>query len=305
MPSTREIRRRIGSAKNISQITRAMEMVAASRMKRAQQAVHAGRPYADKLAEVIRHLAARTAGQDAEATHPLLQARPIKNIAVIMMSADKGLAGALNTNVIRRTTRFIQNEVEGADVKLIPVGRKGRDFMIRYGRQIIAEFTNLGDRPELSTVYPIARVATEEFLSGRVDAVYLVYTDFVNTLIQRPTLFRLLPVDISQIGDERSVPGDDTASGDTGGTPVDYIYEPGTAEVLAQIVPRYLEVQLYQALLEHNASEQSARMVAMRNATENAKDMISDLTLAYNKLRQANITREIIEVSSGASALTG
>ena len=301
MPSTREIRRRIRSAKNIAQITRAMEMVAASRMKRAQQAVTAGRPYARKIEEVIRHLGERVGVADPDEVHPLLRSRPIKNIAVIMFTADRGLAGALNTNVIRRTTRFILNETNGTPVSMVTVGRKGRDFMVRYGRQLVADFIGLSDRPSIRDIYPIARVATEEYLSGRADAVYLIYTDFVNTLLQRPTVFRLLPVTFDE-SDEGARPGEnEPVSGD--GDEVEYIYEPSPREVMEGLVPRYIEVRIYQALLEHIASEQSARMVAMRNATQSAKDMIEDLTLAYNKLRQANITREIIEVSSGASAL--
>jgi F-type H+-transporting ATPase subunit gamma len=302
MPSTREIRRRISSAKNISQITRAMEMVAAARMKRAQTAVLAGRPYSDKIADVIENLAVRirTSGEDS---HPLLQPRPIQNIAVIMVTADKGLAGALNTNVIRRTTRFILNEAK-VPVSIIAVGRKGRDFMVRYGRPLIAEFIGIGDRPSIRDTYPIARVAVEEYTSGRVDAVYLIYTDFVNTLIQRPTVYRLLPVDVSEAGEEGAVPGENVPRSSMGAV-IDYTYEPDTETVLSQLMPRYIEVRIYQALLEHIASEHSARMVAMRNATDNAKDVISELTLAYNKLRQANITKEIIEISSGAAALTG
>ena len=304
MPSTREIRRRIGSAKNISQITRAMEMVAAARMKRAQAAVLAGRAYADKIADVIENLSGRIQSNDEEVP-ALLKARPIKNIAVIMITADKGLAGALNTNIIRRTTRFILNEAN-APVGIIAMGRKGRDFMVRYGRPLIAEFININERPSIRDTFPIARVAVDEYTSGRVDAVYLIYTDFVNTLIQRPTVFRLLPVDISQAGEEGSVPGENRPSeAAEKGQAVEYIYEPGAREVLERLVPRYIEVQIYQALLEHQASEHSARMVAMRNATENAKEVISELTLAYNKLRQANITKEIIEISSGAAALTG
>jgi F-type H+-transporting ATPase subunit gamma len=302
MPSTRDIRRRIKSAKNISQITRAMEMVAASRMRRAQQAVVAGRPYAEKIASVISNLSARIAASGDE-VHPLLQTRPIKRATVVMITADKGLAGALNTNIIRRTTRFILNEAD-AEVNIVAVGRKGRDFMLRYGRPLVAEFTNLGDTPGLADIRAIARVASEEYISGRSDAVYIVYTDFVNTLIQKPTLYRLLPTDVRLAGEDETLPGDNPAEPPTDDT-VEYIYEPSEREVLAQLVPRYIEVRLYQALLEHLASEHSARMVAMRNATQSAKDMIQDLTLAYNKLRQANITREIIEVSSGASALTG
>jgi len=304
MPSTREIRRRIGSAKNISQITRAMEMVAAARMKRAQAAVLAGRAYAEKIADVIENLSGRIQSTDEEVP-ALLKARPIKNVAVIMITADKGLAGALNTNIIRRTTRFILNEAN-APVGIIAMGRKGRDFMVRYGRPLIAEFININERPSIRDTFPIARVAVDEYTSGRVDAVYLIYTDFVNTLVQRPTVFRLLPVDISQAGEEGSMPGENRPMERAeGGQAVEYIYEPGAREVLERLVPRYIEVQIYQALLEHQASEHSARMVAMRNATENAKEVISELTLAYNKLRQANITKEIIEISSGAAAQTG
>lgn len=304
MPSTREIRRRIRSARNIAQITRAMEMVAASRMRRAQQAVLAGRPYAQKIGEVIQHLAARLEGVDAEEIHPLLRPRAIKSALVIMFTADKGLAGALNTNLIRRTTRFIVNEA-GVPISMVAVGRKGRDFMVRYGRPLVAEFTGLGDQPSMSEVYAIARVATEEYLSGRVDAVYLIYTDFVNTLVQKPTVYRLAPVNVLEEGEGGARPGENVGEGSDAADGADYIYEPGVQQVLDQLVPRYIEVRIFQALLEHIASEQSARMVAMRNATQNAKEMISDLTLAYNKLRQANITREIIEVSSGASAQTG
>jgi F-type H+-transporting ATPase subunit gamma len=220
-----------------------------------------------------------------------------------MITADKGLAGALNTNIIRRTTRFILNEAD-AEVSIVAVGRKGRDFMLRYGRPLVAEFTNLGDAPGLQDIRAIARVAADEYTSGRTDAVYIVYTDFVNTLIQKPTLYRLLPTDVRLAGEDDALPGDNPVEPPSDDA-VEYIYEPSEREVLAQLVPRYIEVRLYQALLEHLASEHSARMVAMRNATQSAKDMIQDLTLAYNKLRQANITREIIEVSSGASALTG
>lgn len=301
MPSTREIRRRIQSAKNISQITRAMEMVAASRMKRATQAVVAGRPYSQKLAEVIQNLSQRLQGAESDQLSPLLTSRPIKQVTVIIITSDKGLVGALNTNVIRRATRFILNEA-GAPVSVIAIGRKGRDFMLRYGRPLIAEFTSMGDRPSVADIAPIARVATDEFVSGRTDAVYLIYSDFVNTLVQRPNVYRLLPIDVTHTGEGGDMPGEATLAG---GAQVEYEYEPGTREVLSQLLPRYVEVRIYQAMLEHLASQHSSQMVSMRSATTNAKEMIADLTLSYNKLRQANITSEIIEVSSGAAALTG
>ncbi|HEY0072087.1 MAG TPA: ATP synthase F1 subunit gamma, partial [Chloroflexia bacterium] len=252
---------------------------------------------------LIRNLSQRLDMTDTEGLNPLLLSRPIKNITVIVFTADKGLAGALNTNILRRTTRFILNEVNGVPVNVVAVGRKGRDFMIRYGRPLLAEFTNLGDRPTIQDIRAISRVVTDEFVSGRTDAVYLIYTDFINTLLQRPNVYRLLPIDVSNIGEGGALPGvnaDEQAESDR--TEIEYEYEPGGRQVLAQLVPRYIEVRLYQALLEHLASEHSSRMVAMRNATQNAKEMISDLTLSYNKLRQANITSEIIEVSSGAAA---
>jgi F-type H+-transporting ATPase subunit gamma len=289
MPSTREIRRRIKSVKNISQITRAMEMVAASRMRRAQQAVLAGRPYAEKMDEVIAHLAARLNTIETDVPHPLLQKRDVKNAGVVMITSDKGLCGSLNSNIIRRTTRFLLDEGGATGYEIVPVGRKGRDFMIRYGRPVIAEFVNYGDRPRPDYIVPIARVITDEYAAGRIDAVYLIYAEFVNTLVQRPVVMPLLPLQPGEIV----------------GPAREYIYEPSPAGVLTQLVPRYVEARIYQALLESIASEQSARLVAMRNATENAKEMVSELTLSYNKLRQANITKELTEIASGAAALTG
>jgi F-type H+-transporting ATPase subunit gamma len=289
MPSTREIRRRIKSVKNISQITRAMEMVAASRMRRAQQAVLAGRPYAEKMDEVIAHLASRLSAIETDVTHPLLQKRDVKNVGIVMITSDKGLCGSLNSNIIRRTTRFMLDEAGAAGYEIVPVGRKGRDFMVRYGRPVVAEFTNYGDRPRPDYIVPIARVITDEYAARHIDAVYLIYAEFVNTLIQRPVITPLLPLQ----------------PGEVVGPAREYIYEPSPAAVLTQLVPRYVEARIYQALLESIASEQSARLVAMRNATQSAKEMVSELTLSYNKLRQANITKELTEIASGAAALTG
>ncbi|MDQ2807652.1 MAG: F0F1 ATP synthase subunit gamma [Chloroflexota bacterium] len=291
MPSTREIRRRIKSVKNISQITRAMEMVAASRMRRAQQAVLAGRPYAEKLDEVIANLSARLGAMDVDVSHPLLQRRAVvKNTGVVLITSDKGLCGSMNSNVIRRTTRFVLDEAPaGGAFEVVPVGRKGRDFMVRYGRPVVAEFTNYSDRPSPDYIIPIARVITEEYAAGRIDAVYLIYSEFVNTLVQKPVVIPLLPLQPSEVS----------------GPQLEYIYEPSPEAVLTQLVPRYIEARIYQALLESIASEQSARLVAMRNATKAAKDMVADLSLSYNKLRQANITKELTEIAGGAAALTG
>jgi F-type H+-transporting ATPase subunit gamma len=290
MPSTRELRRRIKSVKNISQITRAMEMVAASRMRRAQQAALAGRPYSEKLDEVIAHLGARLGTLDTDVIHPLLQQRPVRRVGIILITADKGLCGSMNSNVIRRSTRFMLDEVAAPDgFSVVTVGRKGRDFMVRYGRPVIAEFVNYGDRPSPDYVVPIARVVTDEYASGRIDALHLIYSEFVNTLIQKPIVVPLLPLQPAEVT----------------GPPLEYIYEPSPAVVLSQLVPRYIEARLYQAMLESVASEQSAKLVAMRNATQNAKEMVSELTLSYNKLRQANITRELTEIAGGAAAITG
>ena len=288
MPSTREIRRRIRSVKNISQITRAMQMVAASRMRRAQSAVLAGRPYAEKIDVIMANLAARIRGQEDAATQPLLMQRPIKRVGVVVITADRGLCDSMNTNLLRRATRFMLDEA-GADSSVIAVGRKGRDFMVRYGRPLIAEFINYSDRPKLTDVVPIARVVTDEYAAGRIDAVYLIYTTFVNTLIQRPTVYALLPLKPSE----------------PAGTQLEYIYEPSAGAVLESLVPRYIESRIYQGLLESIASEQSARMVAMQNATTNARELVQEYTLTYNKLRQSNITRELTEITSGAAALTG
>jgi len=287
MASSREIRRRIRSVKNISQITRAMEMVSASKMRRAQQRVVAARPYTARIRAVIAHLARLRNMAEEEGSFPLLEQRPIRRIAVILITPDKGLTGAMTSNVIRRASRYILDEA-GAPVELITVGKKGRDFMVRYRRDVVAEFTALGDYPTLDQISPIAQVAIDDFVSGKVDAVQLIYTRFINTLTQRPEVQQLLPVE-SPVEEE------------TG----DYIFEPNPEVVLNSLLPRYVDQQVYRAMLESIASEHSARMVAMRNATENAQDLVSDLTLSYNKARQAQITREVSEIAAGANALGG
>lgn len=286
MPNFREIRGRIRSVRNISQITRAMEMVSASKMRRAQQRVVATRPYTDRISAVIGNLAGLADAGDADERFPLLDQRPVQRAAVILVTPDKGLCGSLNSNVIRRATRYILNEA-GVPVEVITVGKKGRDFMVRYRRDVVAEFTAIGDYPTLDQIAPIAQVAVDDFVSGKVDAVYLIYTRFISTLNQRPELQQLLPVK----------PPEDAA------TMNDVIFEPSPAGVLNALLPRYVDQQVYRAILESIASEHSARMVAMRNATDNARELVSELTLSYNKARQAQITREVSEISAGANAL--
>lgn len=288
MPSTREIRRRIRSVKSTAQITKAMELVAASRMRRAQQRVLASRPYAERMRLMLADLSALTRSEEA-ARFPLLASRPLQRAQVILITPDRGLAGALPTNMIRRAVRFILDEV-GAPVSLVTVGRKGRDFMIRSGRQIEAEFTAIGESPTLLDLRPITQIAISDYEKGAVDAVYVIYPRFINTLSQRPEVLQVLPV---------QAPAEPT------GQYTDFIFEPDPRVVLNSLLPRFVEVQIYQAVLDSIASEQSARMVAMRNATDNAKQLISDLTLTYNKVRQAGITTEILEIAAGASALAG
>lgn len=287
MPSTREIRRRVRSVKNMAQITRAMEMVAASKMRRAQDRVTSGRPYSERLREVLGDLASLQLDADQLQAFPLLAQREMTRTAVILITPDRGLNGALNTNILRRATRYIREESGDGAPAFIAVGKKGRDFLVRTNQNVIAEFIRLGDRPTLDEVRPIAQIAIQEFLDGNVDAVHIIYPQFVNTLTQRPTVVQLLPI---------VRPESDAANAD------DYIFEPTAPTVLNALLPRYVEVLLYQSVLENVASFYSAQMVAMRNATDNAKELASDLDLAMNKARQGQITNEVAEIAAGANA---
>jgi len=282
MASQRDIRRRIGAVKNIKQITRAMQFVAASKLRRAQESTLASRPYAEKLDEVLVDLATVLGEED----HPLLAEREGGKRMFILITTDRGLAGALNTNTIRFASRAI-TEHEG-DLTVVTVGRKGRDAMRRARVPMEAHFAGFGDRPTFADVVPLARLVTDDFLSGEYGRIDLVYTRFISTLNQKPELSQLLP--IRHTGEERGIPGGQ------------FIFEPNPSTVLEQLLPRYVATRLFQAVLEAKASEESSRMVAMKNATENAEELIEDLTLSYNKVRQSNITREMIEIASGANA---
>ena len=284
MASIRTIRRRIRGVQNIAKITKAMEMIAAIKMKRAQERGLAGRPYAEKIQQVIADLAALP--EASRASHPLLQRRPVNKTAIVHITPDRGLCGGLNTNLNRLTAGFILEQT--VPVSLITVGRKGLNFMRQYRRDIIAEFTQLGDRPSLLDTLPISHIIIDEYSRGDVDLVYLAYAQFVSTMVQRPVLQQLLPVEPA------SIPG---------GQNVDYIYEPGPEVVLGELLPRFVEMQVYHAILESIASEQSARMVAMRNATDNANELIGDLTLLYYRARQESITRELLDIAGGVEAL--
>jgi F-type H+-transporting ATPase subunit gamma len=296
MPSTLSLRRRIRSVRNISQLTKAMELVAASRMRKAQQNVMSSRPYSQKILEMIGDLSFLQQDKEIAQISPLLEQREVKTIGLVLVTTDKGLAGSINTNAIRRAVRFLNEETGGKPVKVVTIGRKGRDFMVRIGRQVVAEFTALGDAPPLLKILPISRLIIDAYLKGEFDAVYLLYTDFVNTLTVRPNVVKLLPIEPT-LSDEAA----QTSAKEF--EQIDFIIEPNPEVVLNKLLPRYIEIELYQAILENIASEQSSRMVAMRNASDKAKDLVSDLRLVYNKTRQANITREILEVASGAAAM--
>ncbi len=286
MPNIRQIRRRIRSVQNTAKITNAMSMIAASKMRRAQQRGIQGRPYAEQILGVMGNLMA--ASPIGEAPHPLLEQREVRKVAYIHVSADRGLCGPLNANMNRAGHEFINEQ--RAPVAVIPVGRRGRDFMARTRRELRAVFIELGDNPSLLDTLPISRVVMEDYANGEYDRVYIGYSDFVSTLVQRPVIHRLIPVEPAPVEPLFNV---------------EYIYEPSPEAVLGELLPRYIEMQVYHAILEHLASEQSARMVAMRNATENAKDMVNSLTLTYNKARQEMITKEILDLVGGAAALEG
>lgn len=283
MASQRDIRRRINAARNIKQITRAMQFVAASKLRRAQESTLAARPYAEKIDEVLADVAAVLGGED----HPLLAKRAEGKRLIVLITSDRGLAGPLNTNTIRFTAREITEHT--GDLAVVTVGRKGRDAMRRARVPIEAHFAGFGDRPTFADVLPLARLLTDDFLSGDYARIELIYSRFISTLSQKPVLDDLLPI----------TPSSDTEQGIPGRQ---FLFEPKPAVVLEQLLPRYVATRLYQAVLEARASEESSRMVAMKNATENAEELIDDLTLAYNKVRQANITREMIEIATGARA---
>ncbi len=293
MASAREMRLRIKSVKNISQVTRALETVSASKVRKAINAVTATRSYATKAWQVLKHVAEQP-GRDS--LHPLLAKRnSVNNTLVVVITGDRGLAGAYNSNVIRFTAqRFDPNP---APVKYIAVGRKGRDLLVRRRKQVIADFSNLPAAPTFMDVSAIGRLAVDEFLKGNVDEVYLVYTDFVNMGRQIATVKKLLPLELG--GEGRVEEYENKSSGPAAA----YEYEPDQKEILDEIIPRFTALQVYQAVLESQASEHAARMIAMRNATDNAKELISALQLAYNKVRQQGITNDILDIVGGAEAL--
>jgi F-type H+-transporting ATPase subunit gamma len=294
MANAREVRLRIRSVKNIAQVTRALQAVSASKVRRAMQAMMNTHPYASKAWQILTHIALQPG---REILHPLLTPRQEnRNELVVLITSDRGLAGAYNTNVIR----FAANQFDHhpIPVSYISVGRKGRDILLRRRKKILAEFSNLPAAPTFFDVSAIGRLAVDEFLTGNVDRVYLVYTDFVNMVRQNPTVKQLLPLEIGDVEDRVIKLSQERHS-----APATYIYEPGETEILDQIVPRFTALQVYQAILESLASEHAARMVAMKNATDSATELVGALQLEFNKARQQAITNEMLDIAGGAEAL--
>jgi len=293
MANAREVRLRIRSVKNIAQVTRALQAVSASNVRKAMATMLRTRPYATKAWQVLTHIA----GQPGRATlHPLLTPREEdRTELVVLIAGDRGLAGAYNSNIVRFTLNtFNPKEIP---VNYVCVGRKGRDMMIRRRKRVIAEFSHLPAAPSFSDVSSIGRLAVDEFLSGKADRVYLVYTDFVNMVKQVPTIKQLLPLEIGG-GEGRVMAFEETKKARAA-----YIYEPGEEEILDEIVPRFTALQVYQAIMESLASEHAARMVAMKNATDSATELAGALQLEYNKARQQGITGEILDIVGGVEAL--
>lgn len=301
MASERELRKRIRSVKNIAQVTKALEAVSASRVRRAQAAVLATRAYSAKAYDILTGLSSQAGG--GKLLHPLLEVRPaVRRTAIILITGDRGLAGAYNTNVVRTAMEFARRPGLG-EVRWITVGRKGRDLLLRRGQKIIAEFSKLPANPRILEIIPVARIVIDEFTRGEVDQVFVAYTDFINTVTQTPSVRRLLPLVPGALeGEDGQAMSEYVDARRAGPAPV-YIYEPSAEALLNVILPRFTELQIYQALLESLASEHSARMVAMRNATESANELVQDLTLARNKARQLSITSDLLDIAGGAEAL--
>lgn len=291
MPSAREMRLRIRSVKNIAQVTRALQAVSASKVRKAVQAVSATRPYAEQAWKILSHLAEQPGHTSL---HPLLNPHAkVERILVVLISSDRGLAGAYNTNILRHTLLTMKQFEQPVDY--IAVGRKGRDLLLRRGKKVVADFSNLPAAPSFMDVSSIGRMAVSSFMDGQYDEVYLAYTNFYNMVKQEPEVKKLLPLvvdDHDHIHDFK-----------VNRTSAVYTYEPDQSEILDQIIPRFTALQVYQAVMESNASEHAARMVAMRNATDNAVELAGILSLDYNKARQQSITNDMLDIAGGAEAL--
>lgn len=291
MPGSKEIRTKIKSVQNTRKITKAMEMVAASKMRKAQERMRAARPYADK----VRNIAAHMSQANPEYQHPFLISRELKNAGLILVTTDKGLCGGLNTNVLRVTLNKLKEfETHNIKVQVSAIGNKGLGFLTRLGAKVVSHVVQLGDKPHLEKLIGAIKVQLDAYEKGEIDAVYLCYTKFINTMKQEPVVQQLLPLSAEQFtqsAEEKVQYG------------WDYLYEPDAASVVDELLLRYVEALIYQSVAENIASEQSARMVAMKAASDNAKSVIGELQLTYNKARQAAITKELSEIVGGAAAI--
>ena len=288
--AVRAIRDRIKSVQSTAKVTKAMQLVAASKMRRAQDRALSSRPYADRMRAVLSELSGYAETVDPAELHPLLQQRPVRHFAFIHITADRGLAGGLNANMNRAGAALaLEHQPRVERVSVVTVGRKGRDFFRRAGFPSLAEFSELGDYPAMAQIQPIARVVMEDYVAGNIDQVFIGYQRFVSTALQRPTLRQIVPVRAPE--------------GAEAGARTDFIFEPSPVQLLETLLPRYIEMQIYEAILDAAASEQSARMVAMQAATDAAGDMVTDLTLVYNKARQELITSELLDIVGGTAAL--
>ncbi len=292
MAAGKEIRGKIKSVENTKKITKAMEMVAASKMRKAQDRMRAARPYSDK----VRNIAANLGKANPEYTHPFMKLNDVKAAGLIVVSTDKGLCGGLNTNVLRAVTNKLRElQAEGVATQTVAIGNKGLGFLNRVGAQVVSHVTQLGDTPHLERLIGPVKVLLDQYAAGKLNAVYLSYTKFINTMRQEPVVEQLLPLSAAKLAEQAKAAG-----GEHGW---DYIYEPDAQTVIDELLVRYVEALVYQAVAENMASEQSARMVAMKAATDNAGNLINELKLVYNKTRQAAITKELSEIVSGAAAV--
>ncbi|WP_028389392.1 F0F1 ATP synthase subunit gamma [Legionella fairfieldensis] len=288
MAGAKEIRSKIASIKNTQKITRAMEMVAASKMRKTQDRMRASKPYATKIYNVVRHIARAT----SEYRHSFMINRETRRIGLIVVTSDRGLCGGLNANLLRETIRTMHHwQQEGKEVDLCVIGRKGQAFFKRVGGRVTATVDQLGDKPGIKDLIGAIKVMLDAFYQGEIDALHVVYNEFINTMTQKPTVKQLLPLPVAE-EDSKNL-----------GHHWDYIYEPDAKELLDALLERYIELQVYQAVVENIACEQAAKMIAMKSATDNAGDLIKEFQLAYNKARQAAITQELAEIVGGADAL--
>jgi F-type H+-transporting ATPase subunit gamma len=287
MAGAKEIRSKIASTKNTQKITRAMEMVAASKMRKTQDRMRASKPYATKIYEVVKHIAQA----NSEYHHQFMTSRDIKRVGIIVVTSDRGLCGGLNANLLRETIRAMRIwQGEEKEVDIAVIGRKGQAFLKRVGGRVVGSVDQLGDKPGVQDIIGIIKIMLDAFYQNKIDALHIIYNEFVNTMVQKPLIKQLLPLPISD--DDKSRLGHHW----------DYIYEPDAKELLDSLLERYIELQTYQAVVENIACEQAAKMIAMKSATDNAGELIKEFQLAYNKARQAAITQELAEIVGGAAA---